>query len=83
MRAHNSPITSKPTQGSGASRPRPRYRQLPTLYLQVSGKTRTYSMGYVAKCAWFRCAATRNALAATVRLGFNPVLDGKNEVSTT
>ena len=25
----------------------------------------------------------RNALAATVKLGFKPALDGKNEVSTT
>ena len=29
------------------------------------------------------CAATRKALAATVKLGFNPALEGKNEVSTT
>ena len=39
--------------------------------------------GQVAKCAWLTCAATRKALAATVKLGFKPVLDGKNEVSTT
>ena len=37
----------------------------------------------LAKCAWFTCAATRNALAATVKLGFKPALEGKNEVSTT
>jgi len=37
----------------------------------------------VVKCAWFMCAATRKALAATVKLGFIPVLEGKNEVSTT
>ena len=37
----------------------------------------------VAKCAWFTCAATRKALAATVKLGFKPALDGKNDVSTT
>ena len=28
-------------------------------------------------------AATRRALAATVKLGFKPVLDGKKEASTT
>ena len=38
---------------------------------------------HVAKCAWLTCAATRNALAATVKLGFKPVLEGKNEASTT
>ena len=37
----------------------------------------------VAKCAWFTCAATRKAFAATVKLGFKPVLEGKNEASTT
>jgi hypothetical protein len=37
----------------------------------------------VAKCAWSTCAATRKALAATVKLGLMPVLEGKNEVSTT
>ena len=39
--------------------------------------------GQVAKCTWFTCAATRKALAATVKLGFKPALEGKNEVSTT
>jgi hypothetical protein len=37
----------------------------------------------VAKCAWFTCVATRKALAAIVKLGLIPVLEGKNEVSTT
>jgi hypothetical protein len=37
----------------------------------------------VAKCAWLTWAATRKALAATVKPGFNPALDGKNEASTT
>ena len=37
----------------------------------------------VAKCTWSTCAATRKALAATVKLGFKPVLEGKNEESTT
>jgi hypothetical protein len=37
----------------------------------------------LAKCAWFTCVATRKALAATVKLGFKPALEGKNEVSTT
>ena len=37
----------------------------------------------LAKCTWFTCAATRKALAATVKLGFKPALEGKNEASTT
>ncbi len=35
----------------------------------------------MAKYAWLTCAATRTALAATVKLGLKPVLEGKNEVS--
>jgi hypothetical protein len=37
----------------------------------------------LAKCAWFTCVATRKALAAIVKLGFIPALEGKNEPSTT
>ena len=37
----------------------------------------------VAKWASLTCAATRKALAATVKLGFKPALEGKNDVSTT
>src|ERR1700739_1103848 len=37
----------------------------------------------LAKCTWFTCAATRKALAAIVKLGFKPALEGKNEPSTT
>ncbi len=45
---------------------------------------RHFSTGrQVAKCTCCTCAATRKALAATVKLGFRPVLEGKNEVSTT
>ena len=36
-----------------------------------------------AKCTWFTCSATRKALAVIVKLGFMPVLEGKNEPSTT
>ena len=43
----------------------------------------TILFGHVAKWAWLRCAATRRALAATVKLGFRPALEGKKEVSTT
>ena len=39
--------------------------------------------GQLAKCASLMCSATRNALAATVRLGLMPLLDGKNDASTT
>ncbi len=41
------------------------------------------SLCQVEKCTWFTCAATRKALAAIVKLGFKPVLEGKNEASTT
>ncbi len=40
-------------------------------------------IGQVAKCTSFTCAATRKALAATVKPGFKAALEGKNELSTT
>ena len=50
----------------------------------IDRATTAFSTGcQVAKCTWFTCAATRKALAATVKLGFIPALEGKNEVSTT
>ena len=61
-----------------ANRWRPRRPEFPQAITALR-----HRMAQVAKCAWLTCVATRRALAATVKLGFKPVLDGKNEASTT